>query len=101
MDTIESLRCTICGSHHLTKVNENEYRCDNCDSIINKQKAEDYEKIFRKLTQEGKQFDIENIRRLIDKSLEGHINRQNLIKYCSDLLRYLPDDITSNFYKCL
>lgn len=98
MDTIESLRCTICGSHHLTKVNENEYRCDNCDSIINKQKAEDYEKIFRKLTQEGKQFDIENIRRLIDKSLEGHINRQNLIKYCSDLLRYLPDDITSNFY---
>ena len=39
MDTIESLRCTICGSHHLTKVNENEYHCDNCDSIINKQKA--------------------------------------------------------------
>lgn len=98
MEKIESLKCTICGSHHLTVINDDEYRCDNCDAIVKKNKAIECEKVFRDLLESGKNLDIQNLRLLIEKSFENHINKLNVTKYCTELLRYLPDDIQANFY---
>lgn len=98
MEKIESLKCTICGSHHLTVINDDEYRCDNCDAIVKKNKAIECEKVFRDLLESGKNLDIQILRLLIEKSFENHINKLNVTKYCTELLRYLPDDIQANFY---
>ena len=98
MEETKSLICTRCGSHHLEKQSETEYKCLSCDAIITKEKAVNFEKEYRKLSEEGKSVDIANLRYLVKKTLEGHIDKDSLIKYSQDILRILPEDILSLFY---
>ena len=98
MEETKSLICTRCGSHHLEKQSETEYKCLSCDAIITKEKAVNFEKEYRKLLEEGKSVDIANLRYLARKALEGHIDKDSLIKYSQDILRILPEDILSLFY---
>ncbi len=98
MDEAKNIVCTICGSYHLTKVSEIEYQCDHCGSIIRKEKAENLGKKLQELLEEGKVIDINNLRILVKKSLEGHIDRDSLIKYSNEILRILPEDVLSMFY---
>lgn len=98
MEEIKTLICTRCGSHHLTQKNETEYICESCDAIITKEKALNFEKEYRKLIEEGKNVDINNLRNLVKKSLEGHIDKESLIKYSQEILKILPDDTLSMFY---
>ena len=98
MEQYNSVICTRCGSQHLKMINSNEYKCENCDAIITKKKAEDFEKTYRKLIKEGKDLDIVNLRKLVKNSLEGHINIE-LLKTCSqEILFYLPCDVLSTYY---
>ncbi len=98
MEETKALICTRCGSHHLEKQSETEYKCLSCDAIITKEKAVNFEKEYRKLLEEGKSVDIANLRYLVKKTLEGHIDKDSLIKYSQDILRILPEDILSLFY---
>ena len=98
MEEVKSLLCTRCGSHHLEKISENEFKCQSCDAVITKEKALDFEVQYRKLQKEGKDFDIANLRSLVRKSLEGHIDKNSLVKYSQDILRILPGDVLSLFY---
>ena len=98
MEETKSLICTRCGSHYLEKQSETEYKCLSCDAIITKEKALDFEEQYKKLQAEGKAFDIANLRSLVRKALEGHIDKDSLIKYSQDILRVLPGDVLSLFY---
>ena len=98
MEEVKSLLCTRCGSHHLEKISEYEFKCQSCDAIITKEKALDFEVQYRKLQKEGKDFDIANLRNLVSKSLEGHIDKDSLVKYSQEILRILPGDVLSLFY---
>ena len=98
MEEVKSLLCTRCGSHHLEKISENEFKCQSCDAIITKEKALNFEKEYRKLINEGKNIDIKHLRSLVSKSLEGHMDKDSLVKYSQDILRILPDDTLSLFY---
>ena len=98
MEETKSLICTRCGSHYLEKQSETEYKCLSCDAIITKEKALDFEEQYKKLQAEGKAFDIANLRSLVRKALEGHIDKDSLIKYSQDILRILPEDTLSLFY---
>ena len=95
---VKELRCTICTSPHLEKVSEYEYRCSNCGAIVKKEKAENFEEVFKRLQEEGQTLDISNLRYLVKRSLENHIDRDSLIKYSQKILRILPDDVLSLFY---
>ena len=86
MEETKSLICTRCGSHHLEKQSETEYKCLSCDAIITKEKAVNFEKEYRKLLEEGKSLDIKNLRNLMDKALEGHIDKVLLVDTCTELL---------------
>lgn len=98
MEKINNVLCTRCGSHHIISISDTEYKCENCDAIITKTKAEDFEKVYQKLIKEGKDFDIANLRELVKTSLSGHINLE-VLKMCSlEILEYLPRDVLSNFY---
>ena len=98
MEETKSLICTRCGSHHLEKQSETEYKCLSCDAIITKEKALDFEMQYRKLQAEGKAFDIANLRRLVKRALDGHIDKDALIEYSQDILKVLPGDVLSLFY---
>ena len=98
MEETKSLICTRCGSHHLEKQSETEYKCLSCDAIITKEKAVNFEKEYRKLLEEGKSVDIKNLRNLMDKALEGHIDKVLLVDTCTELLRILPEDVKATFY---
>ena len=95
---VKELRCTICTSPHLEKVSDYEYRCSNCGAIVNKEKAEKFEEVYKKLIEEGKNVDLHNLRCLVKKSLEGHMNKTLLEEYSREILRILPDDVLSLFY---
>ena len=98
MEETKSLICTRCGSQHLEKQSETEYKCLSCDAIITKEKAVNFEKEYRKLLEEGKSVDIKNLRNLMDKALEGHIDKVLLVDTCTELLRILPEDVKATFY---
>ena len=93
MEETKSLICTRCGSQHLEKQSETEYKCLSCDAIITKEKAVNFEKEYRKLLEEGKSVDIKNLRNLMNKALEGHIDKVLLVDTCTELLRILPEDV--------
>ena len=98
MEKVYSLICTRCGSHHIEVVNDELFKCISCDALIRKEKAVNFEKEYKRLTLEGKNIDITNLRYLARKALEGHINKDLLINACNNILTYLPDDIISLFY---
>ena len=98
MEKVDSLICTRCGSHHIEVVNDELFKCTSCDALIKKEKALDFEKEYRRLTLEGKNIDIANLRSIVKKALEGHIDKDSLIKYSQDILRILPEDTLSLFY---
>lgn len=98
MKKSDVLICTRCGSHHLEIVNETEFKCLNCDAIIFKEKAINFEKDIKKIIKEGKEVDIKNLRELVNKSLDGHLDKPSLIIYSQEILKLLPDDTLSNFY---
>ena len=98
MEKVDSLICTRCGSHHIEVVNDELFKCTSCDALIKKEKAVNFEKEYKRLTLEGKNVDIANLRYLVRKALEGHINKDLLIKYSQDILRILPEDTLSLFY---
>ena len=98
MEKVDSLICTRCGSHHIEVVNDELFKCTSCDALIKKEKALGFEKEYRRLTLEGKNIDIANLRSIVKKALEGHIDKDSLIKYSQDILRILPEDTLSLFY---
>ena len=98
MEETKSLICTRCGSHHLEKYSETEYKCLSCDAIITKEKAVNFEKEYKRLTLEGKNIDIANLRNLVKKSLSGHMDKFSLVNYSQEILKFLPDDTLSLFY---
>ena len=98
MENVDSLICTHCGSHHIEVVNDELFKCTSCDALIKKEKALDFEKEYKRLMLEGKNIDIANLRNIVKKALEGHINKDSLVKYSQDILRILPEDILSLFY---
>ena len=98
MEKVDSLICTRCGSHYIEVVNDELFKCTSCDALIKKEKALDFEKEYKRLTLEGKNIDIANLRSIVKKALEGHIDKDSLIKYSQDILRILPEDTLSLFY---
>lgn len=98
MENIKSMICTRCGSHHLEKISETEYRCANCDAIITKEKAVNFEKEYKRLLEEDKSIDIANLRSLVKKSLDGRVDKDLLCNTCEEILKILPDDTLSLFF---
>ncbi|OLA06781.1 MAG: hypothetical protein BHW12_07185 [Coprobacillus sp. 28_7] len=98
MEEIKSLICTRCGSHHIEMVNNELFRCTSCDALIKMDKAFNFEKEYKRLIEEGKTVDIVNLRSLVKKALEGHIDKALLTNTCAEILKILPDDVLSLFY---
>ena len=98
MEEIKSLICTRCGSHHIEMVNNELFRCTSCDALIKMDKAFNFEKEYKRLIEEGKTVDIANLRSLVKKALEGHIDKSLLTNTCAEILKILPDDVLSLFY---
>ncbi|MDY4144796.1 MAG: DUF6273 domain-containing protein [Bacilli bacterium] len=98
MEEIKSLICTRCGSHHIEMVNNELFRCTSCDALIKMDKAFNFEKEYKRLIEEGKTVDIANLRSLVKKALEGHIDKALLTNTCAEILKILPDDVLSLFY---
>ena len=91
--------CEICGAE-LQKVSEAKYACRSCGNVYTAEKAEKYSDKMSELFDGTKLEMICNAKKNLYAAITAeHIGKNEVIKWCDEVKKYLPDDFQANFYE--
>ena len=92
-------RCTRCGGE-LSKGTEAEWKCDYCGMTYYYESARQNTEKLKELLSEEKREMIFKIRRnLYDSVTAEYISSEQVIHWCRELKKLLPDDFMAEFYE--
>ena len=91
--------CETCGQN-LQKISENEYKCEYCGNVYTVEKVEKYSDKLAKLFDSAKLEMICNAKKNLYAAITAeNIGKNEVIKWCDEVKKYLPDDFQANFYE--
>ena len=90
--------CETCGGN-LTKVDESHYRCESCGNEYSTEKVENYVEKMKEVLDDAKLEMISKARKNLYSAISNqYISKHDVIKWCDEVKKYLPDDFQANFY---
>lgn len=92
------LICTRCGKQNLTELNDNEYICEDCLNIINKEKENNFLLSYNTLSNQNEIIDIKVLREYLYNNITVNLNKKSVTRVCNQILEYLKDDVVATFY---
>ena len=93
--------CPTCGGK-LQKVSTTQYACEFCGNTYATEKIEDYADKLSKLFDSSKLEMVANAKRsLYAATAVDYISKIEVIKWCDEIKKYIPDDFQANFYYAL
>ena len=96
------IMCPNCGAKRLEKINDTQYYCEYCAETFFAKKIEDYTKELSKLLDMTKLEMASTAKQnLYNAVKEEYISKDEVIKWCDEVKKYIPDDFQANFYYAL
>ena len=93
--------CPTCGGE-LQKVSATQYACEFCGNTYATEKIEDYADKLSKLFDSSKLEMVANAKRSLYAAIAvDYISKIEVIKWCDEIKKYIPDDFQANFYYAL
>ena len=93
------IMCPNCGAKRLEKTNDTQYYCEYCAETFFTEKIEDYTKELSKLLDMTKLEMASTAKQnLYNAVKEEYISKDEVIKWCDEVKKYIPDDFQANFY---
>ena len=90
--------CPTCGAK-LQKVNDTQYACEYCGNTYATEKIEDYADKLSKLFDSAKLEMIASAKQNLYAAITAeYISENEVIKWCDEVKKYIPDDFQANFY---
>ena len=90
--------CPTCGAK-LQKVNDTQYACEYCGNTYATEKIEDYADKLSKLLDSAKLEMIASAKQNLYAAITAeYISENEVIKWCDEVKKYIPDDFQANFY---
>ena len=90
--------CPLCAAE-LQKVSDTKYACASCLNTYSSEKIEDYNDKLSKLFDSAKLELVVNAKQNLYSAISAeHISKTEVIRWCDEVKKYLPDDFQANFY---
>ena len=93
--------CPLCKAE-LQKVSDTKYACAYCLNTYSSEKIEDYNEKLSKLFDNAKlELFLDAEQNLYSAISADYISKNEVIRWCDEVKKYLPDDFQANFYYAL
>lgn len=101
---LKDFHCLHCGAPLDEMRQDGTYHCTYCDRVFKdeslQKEIQTMEFMFEGVLLEQKEEQVANIRRnLYNATHEEYISSQQIITYCREMKKLLPDDFQANFYE--